>query len=301
MTETVRLRGRSTPVGSPLVGFLMVAPAVGLFCVFGIWPIVKSFVISLHEWPGIGPMTWVGFANYTKMFGDKIIGLAFSNNAIYSVGIVGVGVVPGLVLAVLLVATMRGRQAFQAIFFFPRLLSQVIVSLVWSWLYNPIFGLVNRLLKAVGLGSLAIGWLGDPVWALYAVIVAGGWTYYGFCMVIFMAALQNTDPFLHDAALIDGANGWQIFRHVTIPQIRHVVTMVVVFTLIDSFKVFDIIYLMTRGGPGDRTQIMATYLYREAFRHNYFGYGAAMSILLTLFILAVSVIILRLRERSDQA
>jgi len=175
------------------------------------------------------------------------------------------------------------------------------VAVVWSWIYNPRFGLVDRFLRAVGLEKFAIGWLGDPQWAMWAVIVAGGWTYFGFCMVIFMAALQNTDPFLYDAALIDGANSFQIFAHVTIPQIQHVLTMVVVFTLIDSFKVFDIIYLMTSGGPGDKTQIMATYIYREAFRHNHYGYGAAVSILLTVFILAVSVIILRIRERSAEA
>ncbi|MGD0726451.1 MAG: sugar ABC transporter permease [Spirochaetia bacterium] len=301
MKTEAALRGRSAPVGSPFVGFVFVLPAFTLFCVFGIWPIIRSFVLSLHEWPGIGAETWKGLTNYAKAFTDPIVRLSFFNNAVYSIGIILVGVVPGLILSILLVSTMKGRLIFQTIFFFPRLVSQVIVAVVWSWIYNPRFGLVDRFLRAVGLEKFAIGWLGDPQWAMWAVIVAGGWTYFGFCMVIFMAALQNTDPFLYDAALIDGANSFQIFAHVTIPQIQHVLTMVVVFTLIDSFKVFDIIYLMTSGGPGDKTQIMATYIYREAFRHNHYGYGAAVSILLTVFILAVSVIILRIRERSAEA
>lgn len=298
MTRASALKGRSGTVGSPLMGLLFVLPAIGAFAVFGLWPIIHSFNISLHEWPGIGEMTFVGFKNYARMFSESLVALAFINNTIYSLGIILVAVIPGLILSILLVASMRGRLLFQTIFFFPRLLTQVVVALVWSWLFNPVFGLVNKLLIAIGLE--AKGWLGDPTWALPAVIVAAAWTYYGFCMVIFMAALQNTDPFLYDAALIDGANGAQIFLHVTIPQIRHVLTMVVVFTLIDSFKVFDIIYLMTRGGPGDKTQIMATYIYREAFRHNYFGYAAAVSILLTVVVLAVSVIIVRLRERGAE-
>ena len=117
-------------------------------------------------------------------------------------------------------------------------------------------------------------------------------------MVIFLAALQNTDPFLYDAALIDGASSVQIFIHVTIPQIAHVLTMVLVYTIIDSFKVFDIIYIMTRGGPGNKTQIMATYLYQESFRHNYFGYGATISVLLTIFVLTVAVLFQHFREKE---
>jgi raffinose/stachyose/melibiose transport system permease protein len=300
MTRDPTQRGSTRGVGSPMMGFLFVLPAFGLFCLFGIWPVIRSFVLSLHEWPGIGGMSWRGLQNYVQAFGDPVVRLSFLNNAVYSIGIILFGVVPGLFLSILLVATMRGRLLFQTIFFFPRLVTQVIVALVWSWIYNPVFGLLNNFLRAVGLGSLALGWLGDPTWAMWAVIVAAGWTYFGFCMVIFMAALQNTDPFLYDAALIDGANGVQIFWNVTLPQIQHVLTMVIVFTLIDSFKVFDIIYLMTSGGPGDKTQIMATFIYREAFRHNHYGYSAAVSILLTVFILAVSVIILRLRERSAE-
>jgi raffinose/stachyose/melibiose transport system permease protein len=301
MRREAASRGRTQAVGSPLIGLLFVLPAFALFCLFGIWPIIRSFALSLNEWPGIGPMSWQGLSNYVRAFGDRLVRLSFVNNAVYSIGIILFGVVPGLILSILLVSTMRGRLVFQTIFFFPRLVTQVIVSVVWSWIYNPMFGLVNIALRALGLGKLAIGWLGDPTWAMWAVIIAGGWTYFGFCMVIFMAALQNTDPFLYDAALIDGAGVLQIFWNVTLPQIQHVLTMVVVFTLIDSFKVFDIIYLMTRGGPGDKTQIMATFIYREAFRHNHYGYSAAVSILLTTFILAVSVIILRLRERSAEA
>jgi len=301
MSRTAMLRGRTRSVSSPLTGFLFVLPAFALFCVFGIWPIVRSFILSLHEWPGIGEMTWMGLKNYTKAFSEGIVRMSFLNNAVYSLGIILFGVVPGLVLSILLVSTMKGRLVFQTIFFFPRLLAQVIVSVVWSWIFNPMFGILNNLLRAVGLGRFAIGWLGDPTWAMWAVIVAGGWTYFGFCMVIFMAALQNTDPFLYDAALIDGASGLRIFWSVTMPQIQNVLTMIVIFTLIDSFKVFDIIYMMTRGGPGDKTQIMATFIYRESFRHNHYGYGSAVSILLTLFILAVSAVTLRMRERKAEA
>ena len=285
---------------SAAAGLAMVSPAMVLFSIFGLWPILQSLWISLHEWEGIGPMKWVGLANFVRMPSDRIVSLAFVNNVLYSIGIVLVAVVPGLVIAVLLASTTRGRTLFQAIFFLPRLFTQVIVALVWSWLFNPVFGLVNLGFKAIGLPSFAIGWLGDPTWALFAVIVAAGWTYYGFCMVIFLAALQNTDPFLRDAALIDGASELRIFFSVVLPQIRDTVTMVVVYTMIDSFKVFDIIYLMTRGGPGDSTQIISTYMYREAFRHNHFGYAAAISLVLTLFVLGVSLFIIRAREKGEE-
>lgn len=277
----------------------MILPTLALFSIFVLYPIVASFILSFYKWAGIGPREFVGFRNYIEAFRDSLVRLSFTNNAVYSIGIIIFGVFPGLVLAGLLARNIRGRLVFQTIYFIPRLLSMVIVSVVWGWIYNPNFGILNKLLRGIGLDRFAIGWLGHPDLALWAVIVAGGWTYFGFCMVIFLAALQNLDPSLEDAALIDGASSLQIFFKVILPQITHVVTMVLIYTVIDSFKVFDIIYVMTQGGPGERTQIMATYLYRESFRHNHFGYGATIAVLLTIFVLVVSVLFQRYRERRS--
>jgi raffinose/stachyose/melibiose transport system permease protein len=281
-----------------LAGYLMVLPTMLLFAVFVLYPVVSTCILSFYKWPGIGPREFVGFANYFQAFADSIFRQAFWNNVVYSVGIILFGVLPGLILAAILARNIRGRLFFQTVFFFPRLMTMVIVSVIWSWIYNPHFGLLNKIIQSIGFKDFALGWLGHPQLAIWAVIWAGGWTYFGFCMVIFLAALQNTDPFLYDAALIDGASSVQIFIHVTIPQIAHVLTMVLVYTVIDSFKVFDIIYIMTRGGPGNKTQIMATYLYQESFRHNYFGYGATISVLLTIFVLTVAGLFQHFREKE---
>lgn len=284
--------------GSSLTGYLMILPALFFYAVFILYPVVGSTILSFHKWDGAGAKLFVGVANYLQAFGDRIVWMSFRNNVVYTMGIILLGVFPGLILAVLLARKLAGRSAFQSIFFFPRLLTQVIVAIVWGWIFNPIFGLLNYSLRTVGLGFLAKGWLGDPQFALWAIIVAGAWTYFGFCMVIFLAGLQNTDPTLYDAARIDGANAFQTFLYVTIPQIRHVITMVVIYTVIDSFKVFDLVYILTQGGPGNSTQIMATYIYQKSFRENYFGYGASVAVLLTIFILVVSVLFLRYRERE---
>lgn len=284
--------------GSSLTGYLMILPALLLYVVFVLYPIVGSTILSFHKWDGAGTKVFVSVANYLQAFGDRIVWMSFRNNVVYTMGIILLGVFPGLILAVLLARKLAGRTAFQSIFFFPRLLTQVIVAIVWGWIFNPIFGLLNYSLRTVGLGFLAKGWLGDPQFALWAVIGAGAWTYFGFCMVIFLAGLQNTDPTLYDAARIDGANTFQTFFYVTIPQIRHVITMVVIYTVIDSFKVFDLVYILTQGGPGNSTQIMATYIYQKSFRENYFGYGASVAVLLTIFILVVSVLFLCYRERE---
>ena len=284
--------------GSPLVGLVMAAPAIVIVAVFLLYPIAQTVVLSFHDWAGIGPRRFVGLSNYARALNDPIARLALWNNIVYSAGIIVLGVMTGLILASMLASNVRGRTVYQAIFFAPRLLTQVIVSIVWSWIYNPRFGIVNQLLRSVGLERFAIGWLGNPTWALPSVIVAASWTYFGFCMVIFLAAFGNTNPDLRDAAIMDGANGVQIFVHVIVPQIRHVIVMVMVYTVIDSFKVFDIVYIMTGGGPGDRTQILATYLYRESFRLHDFGYGATLAVILTIFVVGVAILFQRIRAEE---
>ncbi len=302
MTTVERKRRRAAHriYGRPLVAFALIAPTVAYLGLLIFYPIASSINLSFFRWPGIGRREFVGFGNYIEAFSDTTVHRAFLNNVLYTIGILAVAVIPGLLLAAALAGGIKGRTVYQTVFFFPRLLSQVIVSVLWSWIYNPNFGLLNTLLRHLGLNRLALGWLGHPTWALPSVVVAAGWTYFGFCMVIFLAALQSTSQDLNDAAIIDGAGAVQTFFNVTVPQIRTVITMVIMYTIIDSFKVFDIIYMMTRGGPGDRTQIMATYLYRESFRHSRFGYGATIAVLLTVFVVTVAVLFQRIREREDR-
>jgi ABC-type sugar transport system permease subunit len=278
----------------------MILPTMLLYFVFTLYPLASSIGLSLHKWDGIGPKVFVGLDNYIQAFKDPMMWLSLKNNLQYCLGLIAFGVVPGLVLASLLAGDIKARLAFQTVFFFPRLLSMVIVSVIWGWIYNPMWGIVNRILRFVGFTNVSIGWLGHVDFAIWAVAVAGGWTYFGFCMVIFIAALRSTDPSLYDAAEIDGANGAQRFFFVTLPQISSVMTMVLIITMIDAFQIFDIIYLMTGGGPGRKTEIMSTYLYTESFRHDKFGYGATLATLLTATVLVISVIFQRYRERNEQ-
>ena len=282
-----------------LTGYLMVLPTMLLFAVFVLYPVISTCILSFYKWPGIGPREFVGFANYFQAFSDSIFRQAFWNNVVYSIGIILFGVLPGLILAAILARNIRGRLFFQTVFFFPRLMTMVIVSVIWSWIYNPHFGLLNKIIQSIGFKDFALGWLGHPQLAIWAVIWAGGWTYFGFCMVIFLAALQNTDPFLYDAALIDGASSVQIFIDITIPQIAHVLTMVLVYTVIDSFKVFDIIYATTAGGPGSATTVLNYHIYTVGMTFFDMGYAAALANILLVIVAILSVLYIIVLERQQ--
>jgi ABC-type sugar transport system permease subunit len=206
----------------------------------------------------------------------------------------------GLLLAVLVWSGQtRGRILFRTAYFMPVVLSPVVIAIIWGWIYSPIFGILNRVLEVIGLGSITRGWLGDPTWALYAVLGAAIWSYFGFCFVILLAGLENADPELFDAAKLDGANFWQELVDVAIPQLRNVLTMVLVYTLIGGFNVFDIVFVMTGGGPANLTEVIATYAYNKSFMENEVGYGASLTTIMTLLSLAASVILLKARERGE--
>ena len=208
-------------------------------------------------------------------------------------------VVIGLLKATLVWGSPVGRVIFRTVFFMPVVLAPVVVGMIWSWIYHPIFGPINVALRAVGLGNVARGWLGDLNYALYALLLAGLWAYFGFCFVILLAALQNVDLEVHDAAKIDGANAWQRLFYVTVPQLAPMLTMLTAYTLIGGFNVFDIVYIMTKGGPANATEVLATYTYKMAFMQNQVGYAAALTMVITVLSVVASYIFITLRERSD--
>lgn len=282
-----------------LTGWMMILPALSFYAIFGLYPIVGGIQLSFYQWDGAGEKTFIGLEYYLRVFQDRVVAIAFLNNVLYTFGILLGGLFIGLLLAVTLTRNFRGRNFYKSIFFMPRILSQVIVAIVWGWIFNPLFGPLKFLGKALGIDLFTRGWLGDPQLALPALMIAGSWTYFGFCMVIFLSGLSNVDVMLYDAAKIDGANSLQSFIYITIPQLRSVLTMIILYTVIDSFKVFDLVYIMTKGGPGNATQIMATYTYQKAFAESQVGYGAAIAVLLTIFLAALSITFIKIRERGD--
>lgn len=283
------------------VGYFFVLPSLVLYLIFFVYPFFTSIYLSLTDWDGVQPvMNFVGLQNYERMLDDPMVWQSLKHNLIWVVVGTASPIVLGLLLAMLLWGKMRGRLFFRTVYFMPVVLSSVVIGIIWGWIYNPIFGILNRFLKSVGLGALARGWLGDPNVALYAVLVAAIWSYTGFCVVIFISGLQNVDMDLIDASTVDGANAWQRFINVIIPQLRHVLTMVIAYTLIGGFSVFDIVWIMTNGGPANATDVIATYTYFKSFKQFDMSYGAALSMLMTILALVATIIFMRIRERGEE-
>jgi raffinose/stachyose/melibiose transport system permease protein len=280
---------------------LFVLPALLFYVAFLVIPIVRTVQFSFYHWDGASPvMEFVGFANYARQFEDDIFWKALAHNLFWIVSTIVMPVFVGLVLAVLLSSqTVRRKMIYRVTFFMPFVLSLVAVGVIWNWIYHPDFGIVNWFFRTLGLGSLAQPWLGSETTVLPALIVAGSWTYYGFCMVIFFAALQGIDKSYYEVAKIEGANPVEIFFQITVPLLKNTVTLLVLNSLIGSFKVFDLIYLMTKGGPFHSSEVIATYMYTQAFRLNDIGYGSAISVTLAGVIALCSIVYLRFSERND--
>jgi multiple sugar transport system permease protein/raffinose/stachyose/melibiose transport system permease protein len=281
------------------MAYLFVLPTLALYALFVLYPLVASVYLSLTEWDGASPVKrFVGLANYDRLVRDGRFWNTLSHNLIWIVVGTAVPIAVALLLAVLLWGRTRGYAIYRTVYFMPQVLPWVVVGIIWGWIYHPMFGVLNRALQAIGLGSLARGWLGNEGTALYAVLGAATWQSVGFVFVILLAGLQNVDLDLLDASRIDGANAWQRLWNVTIPQLANVLTLVTAVMLIGGFSVFDVIFVMTAGGPANSTDVIATYTYEMAFMQNQVGYSAALATVMTLVALVAAVVFVRLRERE---
>ncbi|MFG2002854.1 carbohydrate ABC transporter permease [Spirillospora sp. NPDC048911] len=280
------------------------APGLLLFVgVIGI-PFLMNVYTSFTEWPGVGTPKWVGLDNYAELAKDGDFWASFRHNALVIVGMAIVPTAVGLVLAAALTDLIqrhfgaRVASVLRACLYLPQVLPIVIGGIVWSWLLAPENGAVNELLKAVGLESLAHDWLGDPNTALPSVLVVMVWIQIGFPLVVFMSGLQRVEPSLYEAAEIDGASWARRFWHVTLPQIRPEIFVVLLWTTIAALKVFGPIYVLTKGGPGGATSVPSYYSYQNFFDKTEVGYGSAIATVLTLIIIALTVVFLRF-QHSD--
>ncbi|GAA2415094.1 sugar ABC transporter permease [Actinomadura vinacea] len=288
-------------------------PGLILFtAVIGV-PFVMNLYTSFTEWEGVDSIAgfwpggdWVGLANYRELAGDGEFWASFRHNALVVVAMAIAPTAMGLVLAALLTDLIdrhfgpRAAGFLRACVYLPQVLPIVIAGVVWSWLLNPDTGAVNEVLRAAGLDSLARDWLGEPGTALWAVMAVMVWVQLGFPLVVFMSGLQRVEPSLYEAAEIDGANWWRRFRHVTVPQIRPEIFVVLLWTTIASLKVFAPIYVLTKGGPGGATNVPSYYSYQNFFDKTEVGYGSAITTVLTLIIVALTVVFLRLQGRAGQ-
>ncbi|MDO4549283.1 MAG: sugar ABC transporter permease [Clostridia bacterium] len=291
------MRAKFTTRWSPI---LFVLPALAFYLVFVFGSLVNTFRLSLYEWDGANPvMNFVGFGNYATLFQDPLMWQSLYHNIIWILVTVFVPTSFALILAVLLSTDgLKCVPLFRVTFFMPSIVSMVVVSIVWGWIFNPQYGILNQLLDFLNLSALKRPWLGHPDTVLGALLTAGSWTHYGFCMVIFMASLQGIDKTYFEVAMIDGANAIQKLVYVTVPLLQNTITLLVLNSMIGSFKVFDIIWASTRGGPYHSSEVVSTYLYNKAFYMNETGSGAAIAMTLAVIIAICSAVYFKIAERE---
>ena len=282
-----------------LAPYLFLIVPLALFLMWVIGPMLYSFYLSMTNWDGVSPPKFIGLRNYIRLFDDPILYTALLNNVKWLISFITAPVVAGLALAMVLNRDIPGARVIKAAFYSPYILSSVVVGLIFGWMYHPAGGLLNATLKALGLESLALGWLSDPALATWCIIAAAVWRQVGYIMTLYLAGLQGVDPTLVDAARVDGCNSWQSFRNVIWPLLSPVTVVVVVISIIDSLRSFDLVFVMTRGGPGNASSVLANFMYIEAFNNYKMGYGAAIAVILFL-ISAVFIFIYVLRTLSTE-
>ncbi len=277
----------------------MILPGLVLYAALVIVPVFQTVMLSFQNWDGIAAnRDFIGFANYAAVIGSSRFWRAFGNNVLWA----ALSVLPlvlGLVLATILVqGRIWGSTFFRVCFVLPFTLSQVIVAVIWTWIYQPEWGTVNTLLSLAGLDGLTRSWLSDPDTALIAMNLVGSWTWFGFCMVIFMAGLQSIPGEIYDAADVDGASGLQKFFYLTVPMLRSQIRMLAIVTLIFSFKVFDLVFVMTKGGPFQSSEVLGLLIYLQGFTLYKIGYASATALVLTVLVFSISFLVYRQTGRD---
>ncbi|MND67072.1 Lactose transport system permease protein LacF [compost metagenome] len=290
---------RRRRVQDALVAYSFIAPNFLGFAVFTLGPILFAFVLAFMHWDGSNAMTFAGLDNFWRLFEDKAFIAAFWNTIIYTVVSVPATLACALGLAILLNQKILGRDFFRTAMFFPYVASLVAVAVVWNMIFNPEMGPVNMLLYTLGLDPKDMpGWAADRHWAMVTVILFGVWKSMGYFMVIYLAGLQGINSELYEAADLDGANAWQKFLYVTVPQLGPTTFFVTVMLTIQSFKVFDQIYMITQGGPGTSTLVLVYHIYNEAFVSWDLGYSSMIALVLFFLVLGITVIQFR-RQKED--
>lgn len=266
--------------------YLGISPWLFGFIVFGGGPIIASFLLAFMDWKLIASPKWVGLINYSRLlFDDKLFRTSLGNTLYYTVFSVPLGIFASMMLAILVNQKVAGANVFRTIFYLPSVTSGVAVALLWVWLFNPNFGLINYGLSLLGIEGP--GWLGDVRWAKPALIIMSLWGI-GGGMVIFLAGLQGLPEHLYEAAKIDGAGTWRLFRHITLPMLTPTIFFMLVTSTIGSLQTFTNVYVMTNGGPGTATLMYGLYLYQNAFTFLKMGYACALAWVLFAVVLILT-------------
>ncbi|PYC64897.1 ABC transporter permease [Micromonospora arborensis] len=293
-----RPRNRRLVSRNTVAGWSFILPNFLGFAVLTLLPVVVLFYVAFTNWNVFGVAEWTGTANFRRMWDDASFWTALRNTVYYAVFHIPLTLAAALGLALLLNRKLRGVRFFRTVAFFPYITSIVAIAVVWNQLFSPEYGPINALLGAVGVDDPP-GWTASSTWSMPAVIIVGTWRYMGYYMLLFLAGLQTIPAQLYEAAETDGASPWQRFVHVTLPGLRTTTFFVTVLLTIESFKVFDLILVMTGGGPGQSTLVLSQYIYQKGFEENQFGYASAVSIVLFAICFGITVIQFWVNKRRN--
>jgi raffinose/stachyose/melibiose transport system permease protein len=276
-----------------------IGPALLVYAMYVVYPIFATFYYSLFEWSGVqSDKGFILFENYRVLLEDKVFLRSMVNNFLLVIASVGTQLPLGLIMALILFAPIKGMRLYRTVYFLPLLMSTVAVGILWTFIYDPSFGILNHLLDVIGLGHLQHGWLGETDTAFLAVIAVITWQFSPFYMILMRAAMVGIPEEIYESAQIDGCGGWQKFWRITLPLLKPTLITSAVLSVIGSLKYFDLIYVMTEGGPSNRTELMATYMYKQAFNNFNMGYASTLSF--AMFVLAFIVAILILAADKNR-
>lgn len=282
----------STAARGGLATLALIAPASLLFCAFVLYPLAGNLWLSLHHWDGAGPRAWAGLANYRALAADPVMHTAIANNLLWLAGYL-LAPVLGLALAVLLNQSLPGMRLARSLFFMPFVVSQVVVGLVFVWFFHTRFGLLNELLATLGLPGAAP--LDSERGAILALVIAGLWPQTAYCMILYLTGLATLRQEIVEAARMDGASGWRLFRHAVLPQLRPVHFIAGMVCVVSALRSFDYVVIMTAGGPYNSSTVLAYYMYEQTFVASRYGYGAAIAtLLLALMSTLIGVLLWRM-------
>lgn len=261
------------------VPWIFMAPALVLFSLYVLYPIADSFMLSFYSWDGIGEKTWVGFGNYIQLFDSDTFWTALKNNILWMILFMLAPPI-GLAIALFLNQDVAGIRLVKALFFFPFVISQVVIGLVFSWFYDPNLGLLNTILDVFGFPTIAL--LSSEEYVTYGIIVAGLWPQIAYCMILYLTGLNSLSPDQIEAARLDRAKGWKMLRYIILPQLSPATFIAVVVTVIGALRSFDLVATMTAGGPWGSSTVLAYMMYEESIFNYRMGYGAAVAVVLFL-------------------
>lgn len=276
-----------------LLIYLFLLPAFAVFMLYRIIPLGWNLVLSFQEWKAIGPNPWIGLSNYTKMFKDEVFWKSLSNTIIYLIVGSPVAIILAIFIAISVNQPLKGRNVYRALIFIPYPITPIAIGIIWQWLYNERFGLINYILRSIGIVGEGIPFLQSFRWALPSVILTSIWQVVGFFFILILTGLQSIPSELYEAAIIDGASARNRFFRITLPLIRSTIFICFIVGIINSFTLFDLIYVMTGGGPGHSTEILITYIYKNAFSFGKMGYAASITVILFLFLLIITYLMNR--------